>query len=93
MKIVLCTIVFSEVYQKQIKKLIPKMYTFTTTNKTYTDYVDSDEFIYIYGNAMNEKEKSLQLRTSTNKINHYNSTLTNFLKNIQTLDGLMDRLF
>lgn len=93
MKIVLCTMIFSEAYQKTIKKLIPKTYTFTTTNKTYTDYIDTDDFIYVYGNAMNEKEQAVQLRTSTNKLNHYNSKLTKLLKHIQDLEGLMDRLF
>ena len=93
MKIVLCTMIFSEAYQKTIKKLIPKTYTFTTTNKTYTDYIDTDEFIYVYGNAMNEKDQAVQLRTSTNKLNHYNSKLTKLLKHIQDLEGLMDRSF
>ena len=93
MKIVLCTIVFSEAYQKTIKKLIPKTYTITTTNKTYTEYIDTDDFIFVYGNAMNEKDKAVQLRTSTNKLNHYNSKLTKLLKDINYLEGLMDRLF
>lgn len=93
MKIVLCSIVFSEAYQKTIKKLIPKTYTFVTTNKAYTDYIDTDDFIFVYGNAMNEKDKAVQLRTSTNKVNHYNSKLTKLLKDIIYLEGLMDRLF
>ena len=93
MKIVICTIVFSEAYQKTIKKLIPKTYTITTTNKTYTEYIDTDDFIFVYGNAMNEKDKAVQLRTSTNKVNHYNSKLTKLLKDINYLEGLMDRLF
>jgi hypothetical protein len=85
--------IFSEAYQKTIKKLIPKTYTFITTDKAYTDYVDSDDYIFIYGNAMNEKMGAVQIRTSTNKVNHYNSKLIKLLKYIQELEGLMDRLF
>ena len=91
MKIVISNMVFSEAYIKTIKKLIPKTYSVVTTNKTYNTYPDIDDYIFLYGNAMNEKEKSLQIRTSINKVSHYNSTLLKLLKNIQVHEGLMNQ--
>jgi len=93
MKIVLCSLIFSEAYLKQIKKLIPKIHTVIITDKVYSDYTDTEAFIFIYGNAMNEKGGLVQLRTSTHKTNHYNSTLPKLLEHIDLLEGLMYRLF
>ena len=92
MKIVLCSLIFSEIYLKKIKKHIPKTYTIINTPLNYMLYKDEDPFIYIYGNKMNEKQKTVQLRTSLNKTNHYNTTLTNLHKDIQYFENLMDHL-
>jgi hypothetical protein len=74
--------VFSEAYIKTIKKFIPK---------TYNTYPDVDDYIFLYGNAMNEKEKSLQIRTSINKVSHYITTFLKLLKNIQVHEVLMNQ--
>lgn len=92
MKIVLCSLIFSEIYLKEIKKLIPKTHMVVITDKLYSDYTDTEPFIYMYGNKLNEKEKTVQLRTSLNKTNHYNVSLPKLRKDIHYFEDLMGHL-
>ena len=92
MKIVLCSLIFSEIYLKEIKKQLKKDYTIVITPLNYMLYKNEEPFIFIYGNKMNEKQKTVQLRTSLNKTNHYNISLHNLLKDIHYFENLMGHL-
>jgi hypothetical protein len=85
--------IFSEDYIKEIKKLISKNYTLVITPKLYTYYKDVDKFIYIFGNKVNEKYKIVQIKTSTNKINHYNTNLDKLNSVITHLESVMGQRF
>lgn len=93
MKIVLCSMIFSEDYIKDIKKNISKNHTIVITPKLYTYYEDSDNFIYIFGNKVNEKYKIVQVKTSTNRLNHYNTNVEKLNSMITHLESVMGPRF